>query len=116
MEHYLKDKLGDDFDDDMLETMFATLDTDESGHIDVLEFAAAENDTKAKAFKKLYLEMEKTFVQFEVCRQFFFYILFTTVYFTVVFMQLDISIGYEVEAMMFEDLGPRAGSASFVHG
>ena len=44
----------------MLDELFTRLDTDESGEIDILEFAAVAGDEKADRFRVIYLEMEKT--------------------------------------------------------
>lgn len=88
---------SDDYDEDVLDTMFTKLDKDESGEIDVLEFAAATDDGKAAQFRDVYVEMEKTFIQFSTCRAFAFYACYTLIYFSVVHMQLDVNTGFEVE-------------------
>eukprot|EP01050_Picozoa_sp_SAG11_P009066 SAG11_NODE_831_length_6955_cov_5.280776_2_plen_703_part_00 len=97
MEVHLRKKMGDDFDEEVVDTVFEKLDTDESGMLDILEFAAAADDHAARKFKDIYVEMEKTFQQFETCKAFVFFCSFSFIYFFVVYLQLDINGGYEVE-------------------
>ena len=82
--------------DAKIDEVMRALDTDASGNISDAEFRARQ-EKKLQKMNSLYSDMVETFEQITMCRSLFLYLVFTVIYFTVIFMQLKIRHSFDVE-------------------
>ena len=89
--------------EELIDHILRQLDTDGSGQISAEEFLAHQKE-RVENLRKLYNEIENTYDQYTTCRQLFFFLTFTFLYFQVLAMQMRVNDTHQVESGLREAL------------